>query len=97
MISFKAHPDLSPTSKSLITFAKSFLPCKVKTFLHKGNSACFFQRVPNRLCYCKYMYIICFWKLDFTPVSQFFPIISLNEVLFLVRFKEHYIGVLTGR
>ena len=33
-------------------------------------------------------YIICFSKLDFTPVSQFFPKNSLNEVLFLVRFKD---------
>lgn len=55
-------------------------------FLQKRNCTCFFQRAPNKLC--KYRYIICFSKLDFTPVSQFFPKNNLNEVLSLVRFKD---------
>ena len=92
--SYKDTSDLratqitSPVSECLVIFAKSSSPCKVKMFLQKRNCTCFFQRAPNKLCYPKCRYIICFNKLDFTPVSQFFPKNSLNEILSLVRFKD---------
>ena len=91
--SYKDTSDLratqitSPVSECLVIFAKSSSPCKVKMFLQKRNCTCFFQRAPNKLCYRKCRYIICFNKLDFT-VSQFFPKNSLNEILSLVRFKD---------
>ena len=91
--SYKDTSDLrstqitSPVSECLVTFAKSSSPCKVKMFLQRRNCTCFFQRAPNNVT-VKCRYIICFNKLDFTPVSQFFPKNSLNEVLSLVRFKD---------